>query len=370
MISKNKITSLIFFFVFVISFPLYSTIEIENHQNFTYILLVLCLFLLLFNLQIIIRSLSLNRSVNLLLFIFFLLSFLTFFIKNDTNTFILLSPFFTFVAIAIVSQVRLNINIFIFGFLFFYIYYYQIYFSTLPSIFNRKEVGFDEELSFEAASSNAIPIVLNNLLYIFLILNNYYKLNKNKILLLFSILNIVLIFIQNSRAGLVVSIILFLIILLEFYPKIIRKYPNITYLFIAYLAVLTLQLAIEQFDSGSYNINEITNEGRTVAQLAFFLNMTEFSFFWGYPEGFKFYVFDYTYNVFLDLWNKIGIIGFLLFVSLFLRRFIKYKKYHFPLIYFAPFLIYSSVETIFFPKYWDFVIVLLLIIPKNYRLNQ
>jgi len=356
--------------VFVFSFPLYSTIEIENHQNFTYILLVLCLFLLLFNLQIIIRSLSLNRSVNLLLFIFFLLSFLTFFIKNDTNTFILFSPFFTFIAIAIVTQVRLNINILIVGLLFFYIYYYQIYFSTLPSIFNRREFGFDEELSFEAASSNAIPIVLNNFIYILTILNRYYTLNKNKIILFFSSLNIVLIFIQNSRAGLIVAVVLFLINIFEFYPKIIKKYPKTIYLFIAYISFLSLLLAIEKFDSNSYELADVTNQGRGIAQAVFFSEMTINEFFWGYPEGYKFYFFEYTYNVFLDLWNEIGFIGFLLFTGIFLRRFMKHKKYYFPLIYFAPFLIYSLVESIYFPKYWDFAIIILLIHPINYRLNK
>ena len=370
MIYKNKLTSLIFFFVFVFSFPLYSTIKIENHLYFTIFLFFLSLCLILINLKLIIRSLTLNKSVNLLLFVFFMLSLLTFIVKKDTNTFILFSPYFTFIAIAIVTQVRLNINILIVGVLFFYIYYYQIYFSNLPSIFNRKEFGFDEELAFEAASSNAIPIVLNNFIYILTILNKYYTLNKNKIILFFSSLNIVLIFIQNSRAGLIVAVVLFLINIFEFYPKIIKKYPKTIYLFIAYISFITLQLAIEKFDSNTYELADVTSQGRGIAQAVFFSEMTINEFFWGYPEGYKFYFFEYTYNVFLDLWNKIGFIGFLLFISIFLRRFMKYKKYYFPFIYFAPFLIYSLVESIYFPKYWDFAIIILLIHPVNYRLNK
>lgn len=371
MISKKNLTSLIFFFVFAFSFPLYSTIDVENHFYFTIILLFLCVFLLLLNVKLIFRSLKINKSVNLFLFVFFMLSLLTFIIKNDTNTFILFSPFFTFVAIAIVTQLKLNINILIIGILAFYIYYYNIYFSTLPSFFDRKEIyGFDEELNFSGASSNIIPIVLNNLIYIFLILNSYYKLNKNKIILIFSTINIPLIFIQNSRAGLIVAVLLFLINLFEFYPKVFKKYSKIIYILIAYISVLTLQLGIEKFDSNTYELTEIANQGRAIAQVMFFSEMTINEFFWGYPEDHSFFLFDYTYNVFLDVWNKIGFIGFLLLVIIFFRRLINNKKYHFPLIYFTPFLVYSLVESIYFPKYWDFAIILLLIIPVNYRLNK
>lgn len=369
MITNKNLNSLIFFFLYVFSFPLYSTIETENHLSFTIFLFFLCVCLMLLNLKLIIRSLSLNKPVNLLLVAFFILSFLNFMVKNDTNTFILFSPFLTFVAIAIVTQVRLNINILIVGILFFYIYYYQIYFSNLPSIFNRKEFGFDEELNFEGASSNAIPIVLNNLVYILTILNSYYKLNKNKIILFFSFFNIPLIFVQNSRAGLIVAVVLFIINLIEFYPKIIKKYPRIIYVFIAYVSILTLQLAIDTFDNSSYEITEVASNGRGIAQASFFLDMTISEFFLGYPEGHKFFLFEYTYNVFLDVWNKIGFFGFLLLISIFLRRFIKHKKYYFPLIYFFPFLFYSFVESIYFPKYWDFAIIILLIHRVNYRLN-
>jgi hypothetical protein len=368
MISKKSLTSVIFFFLFVFSFPLYSTIEIDTHSSFTKILFLVCLLFMFLNLNLMIIFLSQNRILNLLLFIFFILSLITFTVKNDSNSFILFSPFFIFVSVAIVTQIRLDLNILIIGILFFYIYYYQIYFSSLPSFVNRKDFGFDEEAMFEGASSNAIPIVLNNLIYIFIILNNYFKSNKIKVILGFSILNLFLIAIQNSRAGLVIAVILFTIIFFELYPGFVAKYTKIVYLMIGFISVLVLQLAIDKIDSNSYTIIEIAQESRGLAQVEFLLSMTFFNFLWGYPEGHTFFLFEYTFNVFLDLWNKSGFIGFVLFVFIFILRFINYKKYHFQLIYFLPFLAYAMVESIYFPKYWDFAIILLLIVPKNYKL--
>jgi len=161
-----------------------------------------------------------------------------------------------------------------------------------------------------------------------------------------------------------------MIIFFEIYPYLIKKYTKTVYLSIVYISVLVLELAIDKFESNAYTISEVAEEGRGLAQVDFLSNMTFSNFFWGYPEGNNFFLFEYTYNVFLDLWNKIGFVGFVLFVFLFILRFINNKKYHFQLLYFLPFLVYSMVESIYFPKYWDFIIVLLLIIPKNYRLKK
>ena len=362
--NSNIVLDISFFFCFVFSFPIYSIIPISLHQNFTIFLFAFSLLIGFFNIKKIIFSLKSNYELNIFLIIFFVASIISKTFKNDLDYFILVSPIMTFIAYSIITTTRLNINLIFLGIVILYIYYYNIYFANLPSIFNRISFNFDEEANFSGASSNAIPIVLNNLVYITIVLNHYFKLNKLRIILIFCVVNIFLIFIQNSRAGIIVSIVLFLITLVEFSPTFYKRFKYLIYLITSLIIFYTLRFIINLFDSKNLSVENIMSEGRGLAQIDFFTKMDQSSFFFGYPEGTKFFIFDYTYNVFLDLWNETGFLFFLFFIFIFFKRFIESEKYLIPLIFFVPFLIYSTVETIYFPKYWDFFICIMLFVKK------
>ena len=115
---------------------------------------------------------------------------------------------------------------------------------------------------------------------------------------------------------------------------------------------------------------EAIKDIRGEAQRSFFHNMDFYSFFFGYKKNF---VFAYgtngnitnTFNVFLDMWNRYGFFQVFLFGVVILIRIYKQSKFHFPVYFLIPFLIYSMVESIFFPNFWDCIIYILFFTPKK-----
>jgi hypothetical protein len=261
------------------------------------------------------------------------------------------------------KSVNFNLKIFDFVFIFFYIYFYFIYFSILPDLFDRGD--FDEdEIVFEIASSNGIAIALNITLYSYLILNFLLKQKRERNIVIIAIINFVFIFIQQSRIGVAVSMILLLISLYEYFGSQIKKYllylgiPALIFIYLFYNFIINY-LSIIGGLSGAETY--IANE-RGDAVVDFFNGLNKNNFIFGYSNDKKFSDFTYTFNVFLDFWSKYSLVGLFILIFIFIRRFILWRNYKFPLYYFLPFLFYAFVESWFFPEYWDVIIYLIIFV--------
>ncbi|MDB4505895.1 hypothetical protein N9229_01865 [Saprospiraceae bacterium] len=294
--------------------------------------------------------------------IFFVLGGANLLIHGATQTFNLVCPFAAILAYILIQKKGINVNLFNWVLILLYLFYYYVYYSILPDLFFRP--FFDEDGAvFDMSSSNAIPISLNNTLYAYMIMNKYYEeSNKGKIVC-FSIINLVLILIQQSRAGILVAVVLCALALFEYSKK---------YFFTASIAVLLVSLVyikeIVFFTEILGDINGIEayeKDSRGEAQAQFFQNMDPFTFVFGHTEkDYSDAGFGYTYNVFLDMWDRYGVLGFGTFWGVFILRVLKRNKFQFPLYYFLPFMLYSMVESIYLPNFWDIMIYLLLFTPK------
>jgi hypothetical protein len=248
-----------------------------------------------------------------------------------------------------------------------YVYFYFVYFSIIPDLFLRP--GFDEdEIVFENSSSNAIPMALNMILYSFLILNRFYLNNRNKEIYLFSIVNLLLSVIQQSRVGILVAFVIMLISSFILNKKLFHiKIILVLALWFEFSGLIDfIELVIGKISSTDALEEDIRGE----AINSFFQNMDSFKFIFGYPKNFIFASSPYTdliytYNVFIDMWNRYGVFHISLFTIIMLYRFYNFNKYLFPLFYIFPFLIYSIFESIFFPNFWDCLIYLLMFTPPN-----
>jgi hypothetical protein len=140
-----------------------------------------------------------------------------------------------------------------------------------------------------------------------------------------------------------------------------------TTIFVAWSSYISEYLS---FIGNLNGVDAIQVDIRGQAQRNFFQNLNDFRFFFGYESN---YIFAkgidsdllYTYSVFIDIWNRYGLIMFILFVVVLLNRFLKNVNFYFPLYYFIPFLVYSLIESIFFPNFWDSIIYILLFTPKG-----
>ena len=234
-----------------------------------------------------------------------------------------------------------------------YIYFIVVYYSKLPSFINRD--GFDENV-FHVSSSNSISIILNLYLLAYIISGSYInKLNYKKIKL-FGLINILLIFIQQSRIGLLVAIIIFISPFLKGLSKSsIKKftYPIvIIFLFFYFGDILS-----QYFPGGLLTLDGYLLDTRGLIQVLFFEDLTGDRVFWGYPLDFVYYL-DYyrVYNMFLLNYNYTTILGFAIIILSFLIRFIKSKEYFFNVIFLLPIFFYGLVEEIFLPMGWDFIL--------------
>jgi hypothetical protein len=274
----------------------------------------------------------------------------------------LISPILTLIGYLYLQERNFRVEFFVFYIIGWYIFYYFIYYSVLPDLFFRP--GFDEdELFFDNSSSNAIPICLNMSVYAFFICNKFFNQNANRLILAVAIINVLLIVIQQSRSGIVISIVLMLMILWE--------YKRSLFFMLSSLVLIPILIYYKQlvwyFEVvGNIDASALETDGRTYAQKEFFETLDLWSFIFGHTE--RIYGrsdFSYTYNVFLDFWDDYGFIPLFFLMAIFLLRAIFRKKFKFPLYYFIPFFMYTMVESIFLPMFWDVLIYVLIFTPKD-----
>ena len=121
-----------------------------------------------------------KSSANFFTFFLIFSALLSFIAKGQINLFNIIFPITAYMAYRMALYQKVNFkHLFNFTFLFLYIVYYLSYYSILPDLFFRP--GFNEDILY-GSSSNAIPIALNNSLFIYIIFNNLYKWKAEKYL--------------------------------------------------------------------------------------------------------------------------------------------------------------------------------------------
>lgn len=362
---KSSIKGL-FFIIFFIS-PVCFSASLPNSSQKKYVLFLLFGY--------IICAIYLNikpiepkfRQPLLLTAIFFFLGILNLLIRNSNAFFNIIGPIIALLGYCFIATKQINIKLFNLFLLYLYIFFYITYYKILPNYFFRP--GFNEDI-FESASSNTIPISLNITLYAYMICDRFYK-NENKIyILLFSIINFVLIFIQQSRGGFVIALILITMAIFH-YSKRSFMLIGILYFTIGSFCIIKYQNEIESYFEfiGTVNAIEALSEDiRGEAQKAFFKDITLPEIILGHgPKqyaGESEQTITYTFNVFLEMWNKYGLLIIVIFIFIFIYRIFCRKEFEYPVYFFIPFFLYSMFESIYFPSYYDCIIYTLIFTKK------
>jgi hypothetical protein len=260
------------------------------------------------------------------------------------------------------SHNKMNPSVFILFIPALYLYFYALYFRYDDAY--REFVDSD---LFGKSSSNAIPIILNCVWLYYFIINevNYSKKWHYWVLMLFAIINLYLIIVQGSRAGIAVAAIDILLVLSK-----LTRFSNLFFL----ILLLGLVFAFGRYGyllSDIMDVNRmqgwrsLEENTRGTAQAAFFDNMTFESFLLGYSPNSAFGNETRTFNAFLDFWSKYGLFPTIILLFFFIKRFLKRKHYRLSLICFTPLLFYSLVESIWGGAFWDILIYILLFDTKN-----
>jgi len=369
---NNKVSiifnTIIVLYLLILPHTIYTIIDMKYNVIYFISLLFATIILFFLDIGVITKYIFKNELIFLSILIFF--SLLTSFVHEKFSPGLaIIAPVVTYLGYVFLNFKTIDLSIFKFVFIILYIYFYIIYFSLLPDLFYRPD--FDEDLIvFETASSNGISTALNITLYAYIVLNYFLKQNKEKEIFILSIINLLLILIQQSRIGILVGFLLFFI---SFYERfyISNKTSNKFVLkLIIIISIVVTSTYISNFfnDIGLGGIESYGADIRYFTVRDFISGLNPSNFIFGYDPNKTYFGFDYTYNVFLDFWNKYSFFSVLLFISVLLYRIINYRYYFFPIYYLFPFLLYSFVESFFFPEYWDVIVFLVIFTRKDERI--
>lgn len=387
---KKNIYSGLFVLTFVMPQTLLSTFPKSWQYPALIAFSILLLFFIYQTKDIILNKRFSNARQLAYSFVFF--GLVTFLVHSRLNLFNIIGPLFGFIGYVYIANHKIKSSIVFYFMIVLYVYFYYVYFSVLPDLFYRPY--FDEDaIVFEISSSNAIPISLNITLFIYMIISKIqYEKNENKIMLL-STVNLISCIIQQSRVGVIISLIIWFFALNDYYKKsyvskivkVLRINKNvmfyaftsvliffIVYLFSPRIAEYNNIIGIEEDYSNTYN-----KDARGVIVYNFFNRMDLFEFVFGHREkmyGKEYaknsdkvvnnnYGYGYTQNMFLDIWDRYGFVQFVLFCSLLMKilyRRLMSKEFLFPSYFFIPFIVYAFFESLFFPNFWDWCIYVLI----------
>jgi len=358
---KSTINSILLSVFFLAPYTISGNIDYSQ----LYILYtVLCFFY--FALAIFLRKYLLKKEhERALFFTFFFIVCVTLnqILNNYINLFNVIMPLIAYLGYVYTIKYDMNVKVFILLMILTYIYFIILFFSLTPiELLSSYEVP-DEYDNFINTSTNIIPCVLINTLYAIDIIN---KVKNNgryeKIIVLFAIINVILILIQKSRAGIIVSIFYLLF-------KLVYSNKNLFWIFIGFVGVIAYKfssLIIFYLDTtgGMTNYSE---DARGINLALFFNNMNFESFIFGYGINLlKLGQEHLTMSMFISIWNYYGLFALLFLLLIIVKRFLITNKNMVPPIYLLPFIIYAFFETYFFPNFWDFSIYLVLFYEKKY----
>lgn len=262
-----------------------------------------------------------------------------------------------FIGFAFISHHKIDPRIFNIIIPVLYIFFYFVYFRY--DEFYRNSVNGD---LFGHSSSNTISMTLTIIWYLYYVISKAEKRNNNVMLLLFSLVNIAFIVIQGSRAGIVVAAIEILLGISNMTKKKMRSFVFLLLLVLGVIGFYRFGYFLEDImDVNQMQGMESYEENtRFFAQAAFFSQMNAKHFLFGFPPDNEFGDLNRTFNAFLDLWSRFGILPLAGIFVLMIRRIIKRKYFVLSLLDFFPWLFYSLVESLWGGTLWDisFYIVL------------
>lgn len=259
-----------------------------------------------------------------------------------------------------------------------YIYSYFSYFVYDES--TRKILDGD---LFGHSSSNTIAMYLNVALWVLYIILLKNKVNKPLLLVVYSILNVYLILLQGSRAGLFVSLILCILIISDYSSeKFNIRSENLKIVFYSlFSAILIFYIANniciieDMIDIREYQgVSSYEEDARGLAMTAFFVRLDINTALFGMPDTTTLLGdFNRTFNAFIDFWRRFGIVPFLILIVSVIRRIRCFKQYSVSLITLVPILFYSLFESLWGGTLWDMLIYLSLFysrkIDNNFSLS-
>ena len=282
----------------------------------------------------------------------------------------LLLVFMPYVGYVYIKNNKSNLNWFNYIIIYEYILFYIAFFSDV-------EYGLaNESDTFGHSSANTISITLNMTLCLYYILNKYYKDNKQKYLIIFGVINIILIVQQQSRAGLFVSVLLLFLILLDSMRQQRKGYIRL--LAIIVLVILAFSTAKNVINIQDYFVKigvdkakgDYSSEVRAISQVSFFQQLNLRNAILGFPNNSDFASLNRTFNAYLDLWKDFGILPLVTFIILFFRRLINHRKYSLPLYCFLPIFAYTFFESFIFHSAWDFIVYCFLFLGYDPNMNN
>ena len=266
----------------------------------------------------------------------------------------------------LLNEKRIELKWFDFLLFILYIVFYKTYFS----IDMLTRLKLDPDL-FGHSSSNTIAISLNIVLWLYYVLNKAYGGANSKKLLLFSIVNLVLIVIQGSRAGIIVALLLLILIAIANF-KVKHKWSKFLFyaVFISgasYLISISLPILENVLDiKNMQGLSSYKEDVRSLAQASFFLNLDFNHALTGYDYKYEFVGgITRTFNAFLDFWKTFGLLPMIFLVVGIVKRIIRRGEYEVSLICLTPIIVYSFVESLWGGTFWDIIIFICLFWPKK-----
>lgn len=361
LLNKKNLLSLFFVYFFVLQeFWSYSVNSLEIHHPYWIVILSI---LGIVSIRILTKSGNSYKLPFIYTIMLVIGAFTTVYSGNSIGFCFLKGLFaaISFSSLVFVTKHKINLRLFELLLIGAYIYYYYTYFVNLQSIENKN--AYDGDV-FVTSSANTISICLNCILFIYFILNKYYKENNQIRILVFSIINMGLIVIQESRAGVVVGLLLIMVLLYDMFsysPSFKKKILLGLMVLIVIAGIINnISLMSNYFTDIGLHSNSYEANIRHFAQIGFFENMDVQSFLFGYHRGQLFAGLDRTFNSYLDLWNRYGFVSFCFFVCFFVRRIIMNNNFSISIIYFLPIMVYAFVETLFAGTLWDMCFMYML----------
>ena len=277
--------------------------------------------------------------------------------------------FFAFVGLLYISKYRINTNVFIGLLVILYVFFYYRYF--IFDELTRKSI--DNDL-FVQASANAIPMSLNMVFIIYWMISQGQSENHKLMFVLIAAINLFLIIIQGSRAGILVAFILAILSIVNFCGfKLYFNHRLLIPLIIIIALLFYFQDYLLGFMEENKMVGTLSDEGnvRYFAQASFFANLDIKHCLLGYPKDYQFIPdLTRTYNAFLDLWSRCGLAPFLYLVYCLLIRIKNNKQYAVPFLLLIPFFAYAPFESLWGGTLWDICLFLCLFYSCNEKVSN
>jgi hypothetical protein len=353
-VEKGILNSFFLIIVFVAPYIVYAKTNLNIKTFIDVILFLMYIFVAIFLRKDIFKKKFTVVFLFAAIFVFF--AIINQLLNGYFRVYNLVAPLAAYLGFVFVAQKDLNPVPFKLLMIFNYIYFYVIYYSLNPINFLLPETEFNVD-AFTNTSSNLIPAILIINLYIFDILDTTkFNSSQKRIITVFAIVNVILILLQRSRAGVLVSI-LFLFI------KLFENYRKVSYLFISIVAyatyyfwplILAYSEAAGNIDTSSYS-DDVRKENIDI----FFSSMDSVKdMIVGFGRNFEFMTSAVTQNLAITIWNYYTIFPLILVLFVIFLRSITSK--YLPLTYYSVFVLYSFFEGFFLSNYWDFIIYVLL----------